>query len=78
VSAEITTAKPAQPAPSSQLEVFGAPRPKPVEERIDVNAVFGKPKAPQVDDKQPPVEDETPQAEDEQPGVEDKETHVEE
>ena len=33
VPAEITTAK---PAPSSQLEVFGAPKPKPAEERIDV------------------------------------------
>jgi hypothetical protein len=44
VSAEITTAKPA--APSSQLEVFGVPRPKPSEERIDVNSVFGKVKEP--------------------------------
>ena len=41
VPAEITTAK---PAPSSQLEVFGVPKPKaaPAEERIDVNSVFGK------------------------------------
>ena len=46
VPAEVTTAKPA-PAPSSQLEVFGAPKPKPVEERIDVEAVFGKLKEPQ-------------------------------
>ncbi len=39
VSAEITTAK---PAPSSRTEVFGAPKPKAEEEKIDVNAVFGK------------------------------------
>jgi uncharacterized protein len=41
VSAEITTAR---PAPSSASEVFGAPSaPKPREdERIDVDAVFGK------------------------------------
>ncbi|MGO9421220.1 DUF1013 domain-containing protein [Roseiarcus sp.] len=70
VSAEITTAKPVQPAPSSQLEVFGAPKPKPVEERIDVNAVFGKPKEPRVEDKQPPVEDEESSVEDKQPHVE--------
>ena len=44
VPAEITTAKPA--APSSQLEVFGVPRPKPSEERIDVDSVFGKLKEP--------------------------------
>jgi hypothetical protein len=43
VSAEITTAK---PAPSSQLEVFGVPKAKPSEERIDVNAVFSKLKEP--------------------------------
>ncbi len=43
VSAEITTARPAAPA-ASQLEVFGVPtaKPKPTEERIDVNSVFGK------------------------------------
>jgi hypothetical protein len=41
VSAEITTAK---PAPTSQAEVFGAPapKPKPNEEKIDVDSVFGK------------------------------------
>jgi hypothetical protein len=50
--------------------VFGAPKPKPVEERIDVNAVFGKPKEPRVEDKQPPVEDEESSVEDEQPHVE--------
>jgi len=43
VSAEITTAR---PAPSSQLEVFGVPKPKPSEERIDVDAVFSKLKEP--------------------------------
>jgi hypothetical protein len=43
VSAEITTAR---PAPSSQLEVFGVPKPKASEERIDVNAVFSKLKEP--------------------------------
>ena len=47
VSAEITTAK---PAPSSQLEVFGVPKPKPSEERIDVDAVFGKLKEPKGDE----------------------------
>ena len=78
MSAEITTAKPAQPSPSSQLEVFGAPKPKPVEERIDVNAVFGKPKAPHVEDKQPPAEHEEPGSEDEAAGVADKEPHIEE
>ena len=43
VSAEITTARPTA-APASQLEVFGVPTPKakPVEERVDVNSVFGK------------------------------------
>ena len=43
VSAEITTARPAA-APASQLEVFGVPtpKPKPTEERVDVNSVFGK------------------------------------
>jgi hypothetical protein len=43
VSAEITTARPT-PAPASQLEVFGVPtpKPKPAEERVDVNSVFGK------------------------------------
>jgi len=40
VPAEVTTAK---PAPSSQLEVFGVPKPKaPAEEKIDVESVFGK------------------------------------
>src|SRR6202022_1516104 len=48
VSAEITTAK---PAPSSQLEVFGVPKPKPSEERIDVDAVFGKLKEPKGEEK---------------------------
>jgi hypothetical protein len=44
VPAEITTAK---PAPSSQLEVFGVPKPKtPTEEKIDVESVFGKLKEP--------------------------------
>jgi uncharacterized protein len=44
VSAEITTARPAPSAPASQLEVFGVPtaKPKSVEERVDVNSVFGK------------------------------------
>ena len=43
VSAEITTARPTA-APASQLEVFGVPtpKPKPAEERVDVNSVFGK------------------------------------
>src|SRR5437588_7351644 len=41
VPAEVTTAK--TPPPSSQLQVFGVPRPKPqAEERIDVDSVFGK------------------------------------
>jgi hypothetical protein len=44
VPAEITTAKPQ--APSSQLEVFGVPRPKPAEEKIDVDSVFGKLREP--------------------------------
>ena len=41
VSAEITTAK---PAPTSQAEVFGAPapKPKPTEEPLNVDSVFGK------------------------------------
>ncbi len=41
VSAEVTTAK---PAPVTQAEVFGAPtpKPKPSEEKIDVDSVFGK------------------------------------
>jgi hypothetical protein len=41
VSAEITTAK---PSPTSQADVFGAPtpKPKPTEEKIDVDSVFGK------------------------------------
>ena len=36
--------RPAHPAPASQLEVFGVPtpKPKPTEEKIDVNSVFGK------------------------------------
>ncbi|MBV9290159.1 MAG: DUF1013 domain-containing protein [Hyphomicrobiales bacterium] len=46
VAAEITTAKPA--APSSQLEVFGVPKPKPSEEKIDVDSVFGKLKEPRT------------------------------
>jgi len=43
VPAEVTTAKPA-PAPASQLEVFGVPtaKPKPADEKIDVDSVFGK------------------------------------
>jgi hypothetical protein len=43
VSAEITTARPVAPA-ASQLEVFGVPaaKPKPADEKIDVNSVFGK------------------------------------
>jgi hypothetical protein len=43
VSAEISTARPVA-APASQLEVFGVPtaKPKPIDERIDVNSVFGK------------------------------------
>ena len=45
VPAEITTARPS-PSPSSQLEVFGVPKPKPSEERIDVNSVFSKLKEP--------------------------------
>ena len=46
VPAEITTAKPS-PLPS-QLEVFGVPKPKAasVEEKIDINSVFGKLKEP--------------------------------
>ena len=47
VPAEITTAK---PAPSSQLEVFGVPKPKPTEERIDVKSVFGKLKESRSDE----------------------------
>jgi hypothetical protein len=41
VSAEVTTAR---PAPTSQADVFGAPipKPKPTEEKIDVDSVFGK------------------------------------
>jgi uncharacterized protein len=41
VSAEITTAR---PAPTSQAEVFGVTpaKPKPREEKIDVDSVFGK------------------------------------
>ena len=41
VSAEITTAR---PSPTSQADVFGAsaPKAKDVEEKIDVNSVFGK------------------------------------
>ncbi|MGD0720311.1 MAG: cell cycle transcriptional regulator TrcR [Roseiarcus sp.] len=41
VPAEITTAR---PTPTSQAEVFGtaAPKPKPKEEKIDVDSVFGK------------------------------------
>ena len=41
VSAEITTAR---PAPTSQADVFGAPAPKAkeVEEKINVDSVFGK------------------------------------
>jgi hypothetical protein len=52
VSAEITTARPTA-APASQLEVFGVPTPKakPVEERVDVNSVFGK-----LKEKAPPEE----------------------
>src|SRR6202044_2534181 len=52
VSAEITTARPAA-APASQLEVFGVPTPKAktVEERVDVNSVFGK-----LKEKAPPPE----------------------
>ena len=52
VSAEITTARPTA-APASQLEVFGVPTPKakPVEERVDVNSVFGK-----LKEKAPPPE----------------------
>ncbi len=49
VPAEITTAKPA-PAPSSQLEVFGVPKPKAVEEKIDVDAVFSKLKEPRPEE----------------------------
>jgi hypothetical protein len=39
----MTTARPAA-APASQLEVFGAPtpKPKPVDKKINVNSVFGK------------------------------------
>src|SRR3984885_3430703 len=52
VSAEITPARPTA-APASQLEVFGVPtpKPKPVEERVDVNSVFGK-----LKEKAPPSE----------------------
>jgi hypothetical protein len=39
VPAEITTAK---PAPTSQADVFGAPKAKEKEEKIDVDSVFGK------------------------------------
>jgi hypothetical protein len=44
VSAEITTARPAPAPAASQLEVFGVPtaKPKPTDEKIDVNSVFGK------------------------------------
>src|SRR6201997_3169847 len=38
VPAEITTAR---PAPTSQAEVFGAPKAKEKEEKIDVDSVFG-------------------------------------
>jgi uncharacterized protein len=43
VPAEVTTARPTAPA-ASQLEVFGvqAAKPKPSDEKIDVDAVFGK------------------------------------
>jgi hypothetical protein len=43
VSAEVTTARP-EAAPASQLEVLGVPtaNPKPADEKIDVNSVFGK------------------------------------
>jgi uncharacterized protein len=50
VPAEITTARPAPTAPSSQLEVFGVPKPKPAEEKIDVEAVFGKLKEPRSEE----------------------------
>ena len=40
----------AKPAPASPFEVFGAPKPKPVEERIDVDTVFGKVKEPRVEE----------------------------
>ena len=48
VPAEITTAKPAPQPAASQLEVFGVPqsKPKPSEEKIDVDSVFGKLKEP--------------------------------
>ncbi len=41
VPAEITTAK---PTPTSQADVFGspAPKPKPGEDKLDVDSVFGK------------------------------------
>ena len=39
VSAEITTAK---PTPTTRTEVFGVPKPKSQEEKIDVASVFGK------------------------------------
>ena len=39
VAAEITTAKPAS---TRQADVFGAPKPKTQEEKIDVDSVFGK------------------------------------
>ena len=55
--------------------MFGAPKPKPIEERVDVAyPVFGKLKQP-VEDKQPHVEDEADP--EEQPDVEDDEAHVE-
>jgi hypothetical protein len=47
VAAEVTTAR---PAPSSQLEVFGVPKAKPAEEKIDVAAVFGKAKEPKAEE----------------------------
>ncbi len=45
VSAEVST----RAAPSSQLEVFGVPKPKPVEEKINVDAVFSKVKEPKAE-----------------------------
>jgi uncharacterized protein len=62
VSAEITTARPA-PAPSSQLEVFGVPKPKPAEQRIDVESVFGKAKEPRSEEKEPRSEEKEPRPE---------------
>jgi len=50
VPAEVTTARPAPTAPSSQLEVFGVPKPKPAEEKIDVESVFGKLKEPRAEE----------------------------